>query len=292
MFGYVLPVKPEMKIRDFEDYRACYCGVCKQLGQSYGVFSRFLLNYDLVLVAVLADALSGEKGLTRNEGCFANPVAKRATLHNTAGLQLASDALVMLSWHKLRDNLQDEKLGKRILYSLASPFLKAMDKKAAARQPEIAEVLIYQMERQRQLETDGCCNVDEACEPTAKMCEAIFAKAAAEEKDRLLVSRLGLFAGQIVYLLDAAEDYTEDLEQNRYNVFIKAGLNRTEAIETAKRRCRMAAGEIALCYNLLSLHQYKSILDNVFYLGLPQGINAAGIKHTEGAAKHGQIERV
>ncbi|MFT9057020.1 MAG: DUF5685 family protein, partial [Ethanoligenens sp.] len=28
MFGYVKPFKPELKIREFEAYRAVYCGMC------------------------------------------------------------------------------------------------------------------------------------------------------------------------------------------------------------------------------------------------------------------------
>ncbi|WP_283129067.1 DUF5685 family protein, partial [Allofournierella massiliensis] len=31
MFGYVTPEKPEMKVKEFESYRAMYCGLCKQL---------------------------------------------------------------------------------------------------------------------------------------------------------------------------------------------------------------------------------------------------------------------
>lgn len=293
MFGYVLPVKAELKMRDFEHYRAAYCGVCKQLGKSFGVFSRFLLNYDLVLVGVMADALSGEAGDMRCEGCLANPFAKRCTLHTTHGLNLAADGLVILSWHKLRDNLADEKWHKRLLYGLASPVMKGMYNKAARRRPEIAAEVEAQMERQRQLEANGCASLDEACEPTAKMCAAIFGRAGTNERQQRILERLGLFAGQIVYLLDAAEDYQDDAKNGRYNVFIQAGMAREQAVEAAKRRCNMAAGEIALCYNLLDLRQYKDILDNIFFLGLPQGIAAAGVKRTSNkGAKHGQINSV
>lgn len=292
MFGYVLPAKQDMKVRDFESYRASYCGLCKQLGKGYGIFSRFLLNYDLVLVSVLADALSGEGGEVHCEGCFANPLAKRCTLHHTGGLHLGADALVMLSWHKLKDNLTDEKLHRKIGAFFARPFLKSMHKKAATRRPELAGVLALQMEHQRELEAAGCASVDEACEPTARMCEAIFACGAQTQAEERILARMGLFAGQIVYLLDAAEDYDDDERQGRYNVFLKAGLTRQQAVETAQRRCRMAAGEIALCYNLLELKQYKDILDNIFFLGLPLGIAAAGQKRTKRRPGHGQIESV
>lgn len=292
VFGYVLPVKGEMKVKDFEAYRAYYCGACKQLHKSYGVVSRFLLNYDLVLLALVADAVGGEQGEVRHEGCFANPLARRCTRHNTSGLRLAADGLMLLSYHRLRDNLADEAAGKRILYTLARPYLSWKYKRAATRQPGIAPVLQAEMERQYALEAAGCADVDEACEPTGRMCEALFAAAGTDDAQRETLGRLGMFAGQIVYLLDAAEDYDEDKAKGRYNVFVNKGLTRKEAIEAAQRRCRMAAGEIAICYTKLDITQYKEILDNIFYLGLPAGIAAAGQKRTGRAPKHGQIESV
>ena len=291
MFGYVLPAKPEMRVRDFETYRACYCGLCKQLGQSYGLFSRFLLNYDLVLVALLADALSGEKGIFKNEGCFANPLAKRPTLHDTGGLRLAADGLILLSWHKLQDNLADEALPKRFAYGCASPAVGGMFKKALKRHPDLSAILARQMENQHLLETAGCQSMDAACEPTAQMCAAIFAVAAANPGQEKVLARLGLFCGQIIYLLDAAEDFADDKKNKRYNVFVQMGLTREQATEAAKRRCSMAAGEVALCYNLLDIKLYRDILDNIFFLGLPRAIAAAGAKRTKGST-HGQIDSV
>ncbi len=289
MFGYVLPVKPDMRVRDYETYRAIYCGLCKQLGKSYGVLSRFLLNYDLVLLALLADALSGKKGVFRHEGCFANPVARHPILHDTPGLMLAADSLILLSWHKLRDNLQDEKGPKRVVYGCASPALSGMHRRAAARHPALSEELGAQMERQRALEAANCANVDEACEPTAQMCAAIFRAAAATPGQEKILARLGLFCGQIIYLLDAAEDLPDDTKNSRYNVFASMGFSPMQAAAAAKRRCGMAAGEIALCYNLLETTMYKDILDNIFFLGLPAAIGRAGIKRTKGKP-HGQIE--
>lgn len=292
MFGYVLPVKAEMKVKEYDAYRAVYCGVCKQLGASYGLFTRFLLNYDLVLLAVLADGASGEEGCTNCEGCFANPLAKRKTLHDTAGLRLAADGLILLSYHRLRDNLADEGFFKRIGYTLALPYMKHQHKKAAARQPELDALLSGQMQRQAALEAAGCADVDEACDPTAQMCAALFEQAAQGETQRGILHRLGLFAGQIVYLLDAAEDYENDAKRGRYNVFVNAGLTYQQVVQAAQTRCRMAAGEIARCYNLLSLKHSKPILDNIFFLGLPAGIAAAGRKTKRRPPKHGQVESV
>ena len=39
MFGYVRPLKSELKIREFGQFEAAYCGLCHTLGREYGVFS-------------------------------------------------------------------------------------------------------------------------------------------------------------------------------------------------------------------------------------------------------------
>ncbi len=291
MFGYVLPVKCEMKVKDFDAYRAAYCGLCMQLKASYGNVSRLFLNYDLVLVAVLADALSGEAGTVRARACVASPVAKHAMLHGTPGLSLAADALVLLTHQKLCDNIQDEPFPKSVLYRAGQPFSAGPYKKAKQRRPALAAVVEEQMARQRNIEAAKSDSMDEAADPTAKMCEAIFAAAAPDEKNRAILGRLGLFAGQIVYLLDAAEDFDEDAAKGRYNPLVAAGLSKADAVEKVKTRCRMAAGEIALCYNLLEPKRYRDILDNIFFLGLPVGIEAAGTKRST-RRPHGQIESV
>lgn len=288
MFGYVLPVKCEMRVRDFETYRAAYCGLCKQLGEDYGLASRMLLNYDLVLLALIADAMSGDAGEMRREGCLVNPVSKKPTLYGTAGLRLGSDGLLLLSYHKFRDNAEDDRGAKRLLAAGGAGLLRRRYRRAAQRRPACAAAVEAQMERQRQLEAAGSASPDEAASPTAEMCRALFCEAAPDEQSREALGRMGLFCGQVIYLLDAAEDYEEDEKQGTYNVFLRAGLSKAEAVEAAQRRCRMAAGEIARSYTALAPRQYKEILDNIVYLGLPAAIASAGRK-AKGMG-HGQIQ--
>ena len=102
MFGYVTPDKGEMKVREYECYRAVYCGLCMQLKADYGFVSRMLLNYDLVTVALLADGISGEKGSPCMKRCMANPLRRRCMHAGTQGLRLAAASLVLLSWYKLQ----------------------------------------------------------------------------------------------------------------------------------------------------------------------------------------------
>lgn len=109
MFGYVLPCKPEMKVREWQAYRAYYCGLCKQLAREYGLLARMLLNYDLVLLAMLADGLADTPGCARPERCIAGPLNRRPVCAATPGLSLAADALVLTAFYKLDDDVADER---------------------------------------------------------------------------------------------------------------------------------------------------------------------------------------
>ena len=57
MFGYVRPYKPELKVRDYESFRAMYCGLCRTLRKRHGVTGRLTLSYDMTFLATLLNAV-------------------------------------------------------------------------------------------------------------------------------------------------------------------------------------------------------------------------------------------
>ena len=64
MFGYVRIYKPELKIKDYEIYKAAYCSVCRALGRHYGVIARGLLSYDATFLFLYGNA-SRQKDLLK-----------------------------------------------------------------------------------------------------------------------------------------------------------------------------------------------------------------------------------
>ena len=51
MFGYVRPVREELKCRDFDLYKATYCGLCGAMRRRYGWLAPMFLNYDFTFLA-------------------------------------------------------------------------------------------------------------------------------------------------------------------------------------------------------------------------------------------------
>jgi hypothetical protein len=50
MFGYVTPCKMELKIKDFEKFKAYYCGLCRTIKKNFGNLPRLALNYDMAFL--------------------------------------------------------------------------------------------------------------------------------------------------------------------------------------------------------------------------------------------------
>jgi hypothetical protein len=76
MYGYIRPLKGELKVREFELFRSVYCGLCHTLKKRYGFPARFALNYDFTFLTML---LTGEDFFYRCEyrRCSASPFKKK-----------------------------------------------------------------------------------------------------------------------------------------------------------------------------------------------------------------------
>ena len=279
MFGYVLPCKPELKVREWTRYRAYYCGLCKELGREYGLFSRFLLNYDLVLLALCADTARGEAPTACSERCIAS-AAKHPVLPASAGTRLAASALALTAYYKLADDLHDDPFFRRLPKWCLRPFIGHFRRRAAKVLPQADEVFRTASTEQAALEKRGCQNEDEAAEPTALMTQALFDAAAPQGAGHTDLARMGYFLGKILYYLDAAQDFEADEKAGAYNVFRLRGLDMPAAHSRAKTLCRLCAAQLAqhytsACAALPGLAD--PIVQNIFFLGLPGSIARAGL---------------
>ena len=61
MFGYVKTHNPELRVAEYEYYRAAYCGLCRSMGKCTGQCSRMTLSYDFAFLALIRLALTGDK---------------------------------------------------------------------------------------------------------------------------------------------------------------------------------------------------------------------------------------
>lgn len=276
MFGYVRTFDSELKIGEYRAYKAIYCGLCKQLGRSFGWFARMTLSYDFAFLATLAMAVDeAEPGFGR-QGCICNPIKKIPCCLSNRALELSADCAMILLWHKLGDDLQDSGLSKRLKVWLVRPFARRPYRLAAARRPGLARAAQEAMAAQHALEQAGCADVDKAAEPTAGFMSGLLEDLSADPDQRRVLARTGYLLGRFVYLCDALDDLESDAAHGSYNPFLlRAGPGADPgAIRAdAKGSLYMTVSQLGLCCDLLQLHRFSGIIGNVLYLGLKGSVD-------------------
>ncbi len=273
VFGYIKPWKPQLRICEFDTYKAIYCGLCKQLSHSYGPFARLTLSYDFTFLALLDMALGDESPQFKTENCLYNPLKKKPCCVSCQSLHYSASVAMLIYYYKILDNIQDERYPKKLLYRLALPFARRARKKAAAEYPKLDRRIGEQMKDQAALEQNNCDSVDRASEPTANCLAFLFEELSQEEGERRVLSRLGYLLGRWVYLCDALDDIGEDIAKKRYNPFVLRsgapdGLPLDRLREEAVFSLNLTMGEIVKSFDLLRLRRYEGILSNVINLGL------------------------
>lgn len=273
MFGYLRPYKPEMKMAEFDTYKAVYCGLCKQLGRSFGPFARMTLSYDFAFLSLLSLGMAQACPGFRRESCAANPLKKKPCLCACDDSRFAAGAAMTMLYYKVLDDRHDNGFRGRLAAFFLLPWAGRARKKAIRLYPEMDEIIKEEMKRQRDVESNGG-SVDAAAEPSARALARIFALIPASETDRRVLYRLGYLVGRWVYLIDALDDLKEDLKSGAFNPYLRKfrlsgpDAELTEAKEYAVGMINLTAGELSNTYELLSLRRYKPILDNIIYLGL------------------------
>lgn len=270
MFGYLKPVREELKIREYELYKSVYCGLCKHLGKDYGIISRFTLSYDCTVLAMLYLSLTDDR-LSVNKGrCVFNP-AKKCLFCDCSGegFRFAGAVSVIMSYYKLVDAIEDSGFFKRNCARFLKFLIKRSFKKALRAYPEINKNVKLMMDQQHDAEKTGCA-IDKAAEPTAKMlselCISILPDDSGKQK---ILSAFGYYIGRWIYIMDAADDLEKDVKHNNFNPFkdrLKGNIN--ETMLYCNDVLNMTVSQIVLAYDLLELNAYKEILDNVIYNGL------------------------
>ena len=272
MFGYVKVCKPELRVREYEEYKAVYCTLCKTLGKEYGLLSRALLSYDATFYILLRECVLGAPAPCYKKGrCRFNPVKKCGYCQNPSESYREAAALtVLMSYQKVLDNLADSKGFKKFAAWLCKPFLRGKYKKAKTKYPFFAAQIETAMQNQASLEAAHCASVDRAADPSAEALEQIFSQGIENESDCRVTARVAYCVGRWVYLLDAYDDMRADLKNGAYNPFLidcgaadEAALSNSEMQERILRSLCMTENEAAVSFDLLSGECHRGILENI-----------------------------
>lgn len=268
MFGYVRPARGELKVREWEEYNAAYCGLCHALGRRYGFFPRLFLNYDFTFLAMLL-AQPAQRPKTEGRRCIACPHKKKCVLVSEPGLDIAADESVILTYHQLRDKVDDSGFWKGLAARILAFLLRPAYRKAAAYRPDFDRVVVASLERLHTLEQAACPTLDEPADTFAVLLRAAAPDTGDPHRDRAM-GQLLYHVGRWIYLLDAWDDWEEDRVKGSYNPLPLrfpdgVAAHRAEIRATLDRSVDMAIS----AYNLMDFGCWEPILGNILCIGLP-----------------------
>lgn len=116
MFGYVVVNKPELKFREFDVYRAYYCGLCHSLSKRHGLSGQLTLSYDMTFLVILLSSLYEPEHSVTSKRCIVHPL-KRQNIISSEFTDYVADMNVILSYFKCLDDWHDDRSVFKLAYS-------------------------------------------------------------------------------------------------------------------------------------------------------------------------------
>ena len=277
MFGYIKTDKPEMKIKEYEAYRGLYCSLCKAMGKHFGLLSRLTLSYDITFLLLARLSFTGTLPYFESGRCGFNPTKKCSYCRNAdEELRYASAVSVMMFYHKVRDNISDSGLFKRLLMYLLLPWAKLKYGKAKRMYPQIAGIIEESMNRQADTEKKNNASTDEAAHSSAEALGRITAYNIDDPEGNIY--RFGYGIGKWVYLTDAFDDIEKDLKEGNYNVFVnkynlKENALSDEIREDITATVNMSSAVFINAYENTEHKTLSPITENIIYEGMHKSLD-------------------
>ena len=271
MFGYIRPYKPELKMKEFEQFKACYCALCHTLGKNYGHFSRMFLSYDFVFLAMLLWP-EDEKPDYIKERCIASPLCKKLCCHENGALEISAGYSVILTYWKLKDSASDESFFKATVSKFCALLLKKSYKKASEKYSDFDKSVRENLAALSEMEENSEPSIDKTADKFALI---LSAAADSEEGVKARVLRQLLYhTGRWIYIADAINDLGEDLKANRYNpvVFrfsISDSIIEDDTKISLKTTLYHSLNNIYSAYSLLPSNVWSGVLMNIIYISMP-----------------------
>lgn len=257
MFGYVNVLAEELKIKEYNIFKAYYCGLCKRHGALTGQPSRLALSYDFTVLALLLDSMQENAAEIVSGRCALHPAKKRPVARASDMLDYCAYMSVALTYFKVKDDIADHALSK---YSFALPLFVLPAKKAKKLYSETTKTIESYLAELSVLEKENCRNIDLPAAVFGKLMAVLFNH---ESVASPALEHMGYALGRWLYIIDAIDDFEKDKSKGAYNPFTCR-----EDIENSLPSLWYNLGEVAKAYELVDLKRNKPLIDNIVYYGI------------------------
>ncbi len=275
MYGYIRVYKPELKFREYDIYRACYCGLCDALHDNYSSIARWTLSYDMTFLILLLSGLYEPEEQSQECRCAAHPLHRQLHLRSEIS-DYAAGMSILLYHEKCMDDWLDE---RKISRKAAADVLRTAYCKARQIYPEKAVLIDKQLKELHEIEQKPAANPELPASCFGTLLGELFVWKQDEWADSL--RKIGFYLGKYIYLLDAYDDLEKDRKKHCYNPLLPAYEQEFAFHENCEQLLRMMMAECAAEFERLPILKYADILRNVLYAGIWQSFYQKKKEYTE-----------
>ncbi|MGQ9855627.1 MAG: DUF5685 family protein [Fervidobacterium sp.] len=267
MFGYIKPLRYELKLRELDEFRGFYCGVCTSM-QKIKYISKFFLTYDAVFLALVISGLKGKNYKYNKKFCV--ETLKKVRYFSGSDIDFAAHRFLKLLEYKLIDDYEDD--GNFVKLLLA----KSIGKVNVSR--EFESQLVALLKELRDIEKNKIGSTEKASDVFGRILELLVSDIdGIDETNMVVLKNMAYNLGKWIYVLDAFDDIEKDAKKNRYNpILLEYGFNDGEDIKDFADKVRpdirnllyTFIEDVIAAYNLLEVRTYKGLADNIVYYGI------------------------
>jgi hypothetical protein len=209
------------------------CGLCLTLRDDYGQTARVATNYDGLVVSLLVEAQSAAQPTRRTAGRCPLRGMRRADVATGECVRLAAVVSLALAAARVRDHVADR--DGVVGVAGVRPAARRIAERWVHQGTETGHtlgfdtgVLVAAMDRQADLEaTAGLgSSLLAVTEPTETAVAAAFAHTAVlagRPANEAPLREIGQLFGRVAHLLDAVEDYRDDVARGKWNPLAATG---------------------------------------------------------------------
>ena len=305
MFGYVVVNKPELKFREFDVYRAYYCGLCHSLSKRHGLSGQLTLSYDMTFLVILLSSLYEPEHSVTSKRCIVHPI-KRQNIISSEFTDYVADMNVILSYFKCLDDWHDDRSVLKLAYSkllkkgsigknlnnVHATSDSTDDGSVAATQPNSdsnnqnsyftddsghlhispdysyknkIEAISSLLDELGTREKMNETNVDVVAGLFGRIMQILFVPF--DDIYAKGLGRMGFYRGKFIYIMDAFDDVEDDVKKGHYNVFSNCYTD--PDFEThVKDMLTMMMAECSDAFEMLPAVDNADILRNILYSGV------------------------
>lgn len=220
MIGYLKPFTPELKLKHWEFYKSLYCSLCLHTKDQFSNFHRLFINNDsLFLYLLFISTMDKINYHFERRNCIFHPVNKTTIFIEDKYFNLFVEISFLISYVKIIDNIIDN---KNIKYSIFKKLYETKISKLKiipAYKNDFQDAIKSYFDNEKEIfSKENYKDINELTFPFVTFITSLLPLDFLPLKTSNKIKTILNHVIKIIYILDAYEDFEDDLKNNKINI--------------------------------------------------------------------------